>query len=1107
MNLQRIKSVLAIGLVLTSASWLSAQVRTLGGLPAVPQHAAKQAKQKKAPKPASATKSGFGWMIATELDDDDEEVENFGYATISLTSGAVTTKYKNAYQSCAGAYANGTYYGYTCRFSGSSLTPKNFVKLDVNTGTYTTVADYSKMTTGYNDMTFDYTTQTMWVLGVNSDATASVLGTVDLATGAYTAKYDLGQGFLTLAATYSGQLYGISLAGDLYTIDKTTGATAKVGATGVTPAYNQSMEFDHTDETLYWAETDRRGSNLYTVDVTTGKAQKVSTLGYDDDAQITGLYVPFTIKSDDVPAAATGLTATAISGTAIKLAWTNPTLTKGGKPLGSIAQVVVSRDGTAIDTITGTAPGAQLTYTDNHGGSSSSWSATSKSVYEVVAYNEAGDGLGATATGVRGEDYPGKVQNLKVARVDGKAQLTWSAPVDGESGGWFDAATLTYKIRRGTDVLVSGLAANTYTDTAGVKSAFYTYRVTSQTKNRIFGADEYTEPVFVGEADNLPQKYEFTAAGFKGWNVIDVNGSEETWKPLVEDERNTAQMYAYDHTADCWLISRPFKLEAGNTYRAKFDAKAEFSFLPAEMEVWILKDGNRQNGKLQLKETVKNTLFSPRSVEFTAAETGDYSLAFRCLSSISGARLNIADPEVEEFYDADMAVDELTVTKYPVAGKSYQQQVVVRNNGSKPQTAYTVNLLQRKADGSSQVLLSAKPGVTLAPDSTVTVKFNLNCTAEGPLGLQAQVVLAGDKNALNDTSAVKQVNVQPAGSDDVVEIGKREDVYGYLPIGFVYESTMAQTVYTAQEINKGLCSIKRIAWPYKYSTGISDVRVKVLVGNTTAPNLKKTFVDTLALTKVFDGTVTMIGDNTEHELVIEFDKPYFYNGGNLCIMTEKRDTKTMTRYGGGYCTNDTKLTDRTRSWQYSTLTGQYTLTQGMSTDAIPDIKLYAEVDGAKLSGAVTDGGEAVTGGTVTVSELNAAAVTDAEGRYSFAYLPAGTYTVNVANADSSKTATRTVTVAKGEAMTLNVELSPSTGVTAPEDAAGTVKLYPVPADQTLNVSGSYDRLRLVSSTGATVLEANGGQSQIGVGGLGSGIYLAIISYNGVTTVQKVVIKH
>ena len=58
MNLQRIKSVLAIGLVLTSASWLSAQVRTLGGLPAVPQHAAKQAKQKKAPKPASATKSG-----------------------------------------------------------------------------------------------------------------------------------------------------------------------------------------------------------------------------------------------------------------------------------------------------------------------------------------------------------------------------------------------------------------------------------------------------------------------------------------------------------------------------------------------------------------------------------------------------------------------------------------------------------------------------------------------------------------------------------------------------------------------------------------------------------------------------------------------------------------------------------------------------------------------------------------------------------------------------------------------------------------------------------------------------------------------------------------
>ncbi len=524
------------------------------------------------------------------------------------------------------------------------------------------------------------------------------------------------------------------------------------------------------------------------------------------------------------------------------------------------------------------------------------------------------------------------------------------------------------------------------------------------------------------------------------------------------------------------------------------------------MEVWILKDGNPQNGKMDLKETVKNTLFSPRAVVFTAAEAGDYSLAFRCKSTTSGARLNIADPEVEEFFDADMAVDELTVTKYPVVGKTYQQQAVVRNNGSKPQTDYTVNLLQRKADGTSQVLLSSKPGVTLATDSTVTVTFDLNCTAEGPLALQAQVVLAGDKNALNDTSVVKQVSVQPAGSDDVVEIGKREDVYGYLPIGFVYESTMAQTVYTAQEINKGLCSIKRIAWPYKYNTGISDVKVKVLVGNTTAPNLKKTFVDTLALTKVFDGTVTMIGDNTEHELVIEFDKPYFYNGGNLCIMTEKRDAKIMTRYGGGYCTNDKKLTDRTRSWQYSTLTGKYTLTQGMTTDAIPDIKLYAEVDGAKLSGAVTDGGDAVTGATVAVSELNATATTDAEGHYSFVYLPAGTYTVNVANADSSKTATRTVTVVKGETTTLNVDLTPSTGVTAAEVASGAVKLYPVPADQTLNVSGNYDRLRLVSSTGATVLEA-GGQSQISVGGLGSGIYLAIISHNGSTTVQKVVVKH
>ena len=58
---------------------------------------------------------------------------------------------------------------------------------------------------------------------------------------------------MAIACTYEGVLYGIGTGGGLYKINKETGSLTLVGNTGYMPWFLQSMEFDHTDNTLYWA--------------------------------------------------------------------------------------------------------------------------------------------------------------------------------------------------------------------------------------------------------------------------------------------------------------------------------------------------------------------------------------------------------------------------------------------------------------------------------------------------------------------------------------------------------------------------------------------------------------------------------------------------------------------------------------------------------------------------------------------------------------------------------------------------------------------------------------------------------------------------------------
>lgn len=168
------------------------------------------------------------------------------------------------------------------------------------------------------------------------------------------------------------------------------------------------------------------------------------------DADMSTLYVD-NITVDEtsaaVPAAATGLTATAADKGAPKVTvtFTTPTKCMDGTDIEKV-NIQITRDGITVKE-----------WTDVEGGQRCSFEDTGvpegSHIYTVVAGNSIGKGDKAEAKVYVGIDIPGKIRNLKAIEdinEEGTVILTWDAPEKGQNGGYIDSGQLTYYISKGT---------------------------------------------------------------------------------------------------------------------------------------------------------------------------------------------------------------------------------------------------------------------------------------------------------------------------------------------------------------------------------------------------------------------------------------------------------------------------------------------------------------------------------------------------------------------------------------------------------------------------------------------------------------------------------
>lgn len=182
-------------------------------------------------------------------------------------------------------------------------------------------------------------------------------GTFDETTATSTFIRSYYNDIITMAALAfdrNGQGYALNVKGELYRLDAATGALTKIGFTGVTPRYSQSMAFDYRNDKLYWFGSSVDNTmRLYEIDTATAKATAVSG---NSQAQFLGIYFenPVNAAPDCVTDLAYTSTGARREGT---LSFRMPEKTFGGAALEGTLNVRIAIEGVDTVTMSGKNPG------------------------------------------------------------------------------------------------------------------------------------------------------------------------------------------------------------------------------------------------------------------------------------------------------------------------------------------------------------------------------------------------------------------------------------------------------------------------------------------------------------------------------------------------------------------------------------------------------------------------------------------------------------------------------------------------------------------------------------------------------------------------------
>lgn len=808
----------------------------------------------------------------------------------------------------AGTYVGSEYYAYETTLYANTLMPRAISVVNVNTGEYTAKREIVNSTTEapliLDEMTYDPKTNRIFGLHYDTNANKSYIYEIDRKTLdiALVATIDKVL-FYTLAAD-NGSLYAVRKGGmksylskiDISSINKTT-KTCEYSDLGNTNIYlgdySQTMEFDKTTHRLWWMAQTSDG-NAYLVELNPQTGAQIKKEFIDNEMQLLGMGIPYQYVADGAPSYPRAFKATADAKGALsaQLSWTTPSMNYLGAKLSSLTGTKVYRNDQLVYTSTETTLGKAVTWTDKP-------STDGYYIYKVVPYNAAGDGVYKEFAAYVGEDLPGAPQNVTLTTHGGNAEITWAAPAEGQHGGYFDNASVKYNVVRMPDnkVVVEGTTSLRATDAVSVQKG-YSYVVTAVNKKGV-GASATSKTMSFGPEDSVPFTSSLTTQDdFDRWVTADKNNDGNTWTFYKPTQTTTYDRC--DQNADDWLYTPALKFEKGKTYQVRYTYSSANWVTPdkheqvmEQMKVWFCAEPIATGAAKLIKETgefhTASNIFLYGKDNFQTETTGSARIAFQACSEANHGQIYLKDVSIREYSTKDLSVQALTGSQLVNSQSQQTFTVDVRNEGSATVSDYRVLLLN--ADN-NEVLGEAK-GKTVAKDETVEVAVDWVPGAESTINVVAKVELAGDTYPADNVLATPlEVKISAADADKWLTLNTDNSWGWRFPFFMLDPYSQCQALFLEKEMQKKGIEITGMRFLYNGKNAEAyTFPARIGIKNTTRTDMLdedggNAMFDEDGFTTVFDGNITIQGNANDLELVVNLDKPYKYEGGNVIMKFE-----------------------------------------------------------------------------------------------------------------------------------------------------------------------------------------------------------------------------
>lgn len=478
--------------------------------------------------------------------------------------------------------------------------------------------------------------------------------------------------------------------------------------------------------------------------------------------------------SNNVPGTVGNLTVAPAPLGALKatVAFNAPTADAQGTALDAAVKINVYRDGTLVRTFAEAQPGEALSWLDE--GVPESGIHT----YRVVASNAAGEGAEAKAEAFVGVDVPGAAGNVTLHDVDGKAVVSWTAPTVGSRGGWFDPATVTYRVLRSDgQVVAEGYTSTTFTDAelpASKSQQLIYYVITTYSGNAkgdyavtpycVFG-NPYAAPLTEGFAGSdmayYPWLTESDADVHQSWTLQDSGTN-----PSTADQNGDKGLATFHSIGEKPGIHTSFSSPKISIASLDHPAVSFWMYhshdsnvtTPESIEVKVMADG----GEWQAVDGAKwmrdngSTGWRRHIVDLSAFKSSKYVRIAFVGTTAGGMDVHLDNITVDNMFETDAELTNIAGPKKIASGELAEYDVKVTNAGLTDLADIKVVL-----NDASGTQLAETTIAQLKADAQVMVTLPVAHQAKGSISVTAVVAAAADANAANNTKTITTKVVDP----------------------------------------------------------------------------------------------------------------------------------------------------------------------------------------------------------------------------------------------------------------------------------------------------------------------------------------------------------